>query len=268
MNVYGPGVQSLQKSPVNTGGLCSIAYCKWEDVETFPAPNQVSGIITTALQLKAGKTLYLCQAVDKGRSLEEEAKKDSAGSFMDILVTGTLAGTNTANILSLNSMRFHRWVLIVKDRAGQSRLVGNKDAGAEFLYKYDAEDATGSRKHTLKWNWQHSLSAPVYQSQAFQINIGGQIITAGSLTFIMRFIVGQAGAPMVNAQTLLVNAAFANKNLLVIASGSVLPVDDLTGAIDFTGSIARHIEKAFASTQINFVGGVVQDEIIEIYAWS
>lgn len=266
-NIY-KAVQPLQKSPVETGGLCQsapIAYFKIEDVLQWPSVNPATGIISTAIQLKPGKSIFLCQAVDKGRQYDEEEKTDSAGSYMDITVAGSLAGHNTANILTLEAMRFSQWGLIVKDRAGFYRLVGNADAGAKFSYKYSSGDGSGSRKVQLQWNWSNALSAPIYLSQTFNITLGGVVITAGKLTLIQRFKVGAVGAPMVDGDHLLTNAGFANKNLLVLASGLALPCDDGSGDIVFT--IERHYAKTYASDTVDFVGNVNQDEIIEIYAF-
>lgn len=268
MNIYAD-VNSLQKSPVETGGLCSVVYFKIEDVETWPAINPVTGIIDTAIVMKAGKSLYLCQAADKGRSYDEELKHDSRGDYMDILVTATIAGgTNTANILSLDAMKHHEWGMIVKDRGGFYRLVGNADKGAKFFYKYTSADGTTSRKTEVKWVWEYPNSAPVYNSTLFTVTIGGVIITAGRLTLIMRFRVGDAGAPMDDTDTTLTNPLFANTSLLVLADGIGLPVDDGLGAIDWAPLITRHVEKTFAGNIITFVGGVTDEEIIEIYAFS
>ncbi len=261
--------QSLHKAPViNPGGLCKIIYFRHEDVLLWPSINPVTGILSDAVQLKVGRLFYYCQATEKERSFSEENKEDGIGSYVEMEVSSRLAGNTSANVLSIDKMRFHRYGIIVHDRNGDQRLIGNEDSGAKFFSQFSTSDISGSRMRQVRWTWQHPLSAPIYQADAFVITIGGVTITAGSLQIIMRFRVGAAGAPMVDAQTLLSNAGFANKNLLVIASGLALVVDDLSGAIDFTGSVERHYEKTFAGSQITFVGGVTDKEIIEIYAWS
>jgi len=267
VNLYAP-IQTLEKSPVDTGGACSIRFIKWEDVEQWPVKNPLTGIVAASLTLKPGKSIYFCKAQDKGRSYSEESKNDSSGPFVDMEVTGTLAGSNSANALSFDAMKLHRWVVIFTDRNGVTRIIGNKDSGARFNFKYDSGDVSVSRKAQVRWTWSHAHGADLYGGQAFNISVGGNTITAGSLTLIMRFRVGAAGAPMTEASTTLTNAGFANKNLLVIAGGFALPVNDGSGDIDFTGSIERHYEKTFAGDTLNFIGGVADKEIIEIYAFS
>lgn len=266
-NVFQP-VLSLTKSPITVGGLCSIKLFKWEDVLIWPKINPFTGIIASAIQLKPGKSIYFLQAAEKDRTFSEDEKFGTEGPWFDISVTGILTGSSVSNTLSLKSMLFHKWGLIVEDRNGDARLIGDADGGATLSYNYSSGDAYSSRKRQVKFNWQYPMPAPVYIAQAFTITIGGVTITAGSLTLIMRFKVGAAGAPMMDGDTLLTIASIKNKNILLLADGMALINDDGSGQVDFTGSIIRHIEKPFLSDQIVFIGGVVQNEIIEIYAFS
>lgn len=264
MNVYKP-VQSLQKSPIEVGGLCSVMHFKWEDVQTWPAIDPQTGFITTAIVMKPGAVMFQSQLADKGRVYEETDKSEAAGPFITTEVNGILGGTNTANILSLAAMRYHRWGLIVKDRAGMLRLIGNKDFAAKFTYKYTTADPSGSRLVNITWSWDSPLPPAIYQSQQFLITIGGVTVAAGSLKLIIRFKVGQPSSPMQPGDTVYTNAAMANKRLLIIANGLVLPQDDFSGDIDWTGSIERHVEKAIDSDQMTIPGGVIKDEIFELY---
>jgi hypothetical protein len=92
----------------------------------------------------------------------------------------------------------------------------------------------------------------------------GYSVTLG-LKFIERFQVGTPGATMAAGDTTYTNAALVGKKVFVMASNLGLPVDDGSGAIDWTGSPVRRVQKSDAGNQITFVGGVVADEIIEIY---
>lgn len=264
-NVYTP-VTSLPRAPHYTSGICAIKYFKWEDVLVWPELNPLTGTITTSLQLKPGKSIYLASGLtDSTRRYEEAQKPDGAGDFFEMSCKGSLAGSSGQNFLTLAQMKHHQWGLIIEDRNGFNRLIGNKDSGASFSHNYGNGDA---RKTDVQWKWESPMPAPIYGGASFDITIGGITVTAGSLTLIMRFRVGAAGSPMNEGSTLLVNAGFVNKHLLVMADGIGLPVDDFSGAIDWTGSIQRHVEKAFASNTIDFKGSVVHNEIIEVYAFS
>lgn len=265
-------MQSLQKAPaIEPGGLCSFVIFKKEDVLNWPSKDPQSGYLATTVQLKPGKSFYLVAATDKDRTFTEELKRGPEGPYYEILLTGVLAGNTAANTLSIEQMQFSEWGAIVHDRDGISRLLGSEDSCAEFNNKYSPADISGSRKRSIAFTWQNSLPLPIYSAQGFTISIGGVPVTAGKLTLIMRFQVGRPGSPMDDGDTVLTNAAFANKNLLVLANGLAIPCDDDSGDIDWTtppASITRHYEKTFAADTITWVGAVNQDEIIEIYAFS
>lgn len=72
---------------------------------------------------------------------------------------------------------------------------------------------------------------------------------------------------MVDGDTVYSNPLLADRHLLFLVTGTALPVDDLTGSIDWSGSIDRHVEKAFNSDSANVVGAVMHNEIVEVYAF-
>ncbi|MGN6476262.1 MAG: hypothetical protein ACTHKV_03475 [Flavipsychrobacter sp.] len=269
-NIYLP-VNDITKAPrIYAGGICgAITFFRKEDVEAWPTINPQTGMVTSAITLKAGRSVYKCEATDKDKTFNEELKTGSVeGSYVDMAVTAVVTGNTVGNTLAIQAMKYSEYGLIVPDRCGIVRLIGNEDSGARFSYSYTTGDIDSTRKRSIKWTWQSPQEAPIYTATAFDIVVGGVPITAGTLTLIMRFRVGSTGAPMADGDTVLTNAELANLNLLILADGIGLPIDDGSGAINWTGVITRHTEKTFASSTITFVGGVIQDEIIEIYAWS
>ncbi|HYC27333.1 MAG TPA: hypothetical protein VEB42_00940 [Chitinophagaceae bacterium] len=266
-NVYLP-VQDLKKAPVETGGFCSLILFKWDDVDEWPEVNPQTGIIEKAIKLKPGGIYYLCQAVETGRTYTEEDKEGPAGTYTDIIIQATLAGNTSNNTLSIMTMRYHRWGMIINDRDKVPRLVGNMDSGAKLLTKYTPEDYYGSRRRDLKWSWSASQPLPQYGAKAFPLNIGGVVVVAGSMKLLEMFQVGAAGSPMADGQTALTKAAYANKRLLILVDGVALPCDDGSGNIDWAApenALRRRYQKTLASDTITFVGNVYYPEIIEIY---
>ena len=266
-NVHHP-VASLAEAPVKSPGVCSVKYFRWEDVLAWPAVNPETGILSSAITLKPGSYVYLCDAINPTKSFMESQRASSAGPYFENTIKGSLRGSTAAHFLTVATMLHHQWGLIVEDKNGVTRLIGNQDGGAELIYDYTTGQGTDSRKTELTWKWEHPLPAPIYTASAFNIVIGGEILTAGSLQLLIRFQVGATGAPMNEGDTLYINNALQNKNLLILVDGIGLPIDDFSGDVDWTGSIQRHVEKALSSNTINFVGSVNNDEIIEIYAFS
>lgn len=266
-NVHYP-VSALAAAPVKSPGVCSVKLFKWEDVLTWPDINPATGMISSSVALKPGKFIYLLESINPSREFSELEKKDAAGPYFEIKQTANLMGSSAAQILTLGTMMHHQWGLILSDKNGYQRLIGNQDSGADLVYDYNSGSGTESRKTPLVFKWEHPQPAPIYAGAAFDIVIGGEILTAGSLQLLIRFQVGASGAPMNDGDTLYINNAIQNKNLLILVDGVGLPIDDFSGDVDWTGSIQRHVEKALASNTINFIGSVNTDEIIEIYAFS
>lgn len=266
-NTYYP-VASLAIAPVRSPGVCYVKYFRKQDVLAWPTVDPQTGLLNSSITLKPGAFLYLCESIDPSRNFSENQKDTLAGPYFDMTIKASLQGSTAAHPLTLGTMIHNQWGLIVKDKNGVTRLIGNEDGGAEFIMDYASGSGSESRKTELTWKWQHTQPAPIYAADAFDIVIGGITITAGCIQFIKRFEVGAAGSPMNQGDLLYINNLLINKKALVIVDRQALPVDDLSGDIDWTGSIDRHIEKADTSNTINFIGSVMDKEIIEIYAYT
>lgn len=105
-------------------------------------------------------------------------------------------------------------------------------------------------------------------NELVSVVVGGVTIAASCLKVIARFRVGDFGAPMMEGDTAFFDLRLQGLNVLVFADSAYLNVDDGSGAVDYTGSIQRHIIKIKGDSRILFVGGVTAKEIIEIYAFA
>lgn len=266
-NVHYP-VAALAEGTVKAPGLCSIKIFRREDVLTWPSFDPETGVLASAITLKPGKLIYLLESTDPSRSFAENQKSGPGGYFTEHTVKATLRGSTAAHHLTIGTLMHHEWGMILKDKDGSTRLIGNQDTAADVLRDYTSGQATDSRKTELTFKWQHPQPAPIYTATAFDIVIGGETITAGCIQLIEQFEVGATGSPMNAGDTLYVNNDLVNKRILVTIDGMSPPVDYLDGAIDWSTSIDRHLEKALASNTITFVGSVANAEKISIYAIS
>ncbi len=267
LNVHYP-VAALAEGLVKSPGLCSIKIFRREDVLTWPAFDPETGVLASAITLKPGKLIYLLESTDPSRNFSENQKSGPGGYFVEHTVKATLRGSTAAHHLTLGTLMHHEWGMILKDKDGSTRLIGNQDTAADVLRDYTSGQATDSRKTELTFKWQHPQPAPIYTATAFDIVIGGEILTAGCIQLVAQFEVGASGSPMNAGDTLYINSSLVNKRVLVVVDGFSLPVDDGSGDIDWTGSIDRRVEKATASNTITFVGSVANAEKIYIYAIS
>lgn len=264
-DIYYP-VAALGAGSVKSPGLCSIKIFRREDVLTWPAIDPETGVLASGITLKAGKFIYLLGSIDASRRFTENQKSSNAGYHFETTVKAQLMGSSAAHHLTLGTLIHHEWGILVKDKNGVTRLIGNQDSAADLITDYDSGQGTESRKTDLTFKWQHPQPAAVYTAAAFDIVIGGEIITAGCIQLLASFEVGAAGSPMNDGDTIYINSAMTNKRVFITIDGMAPPIDDGSGDIDWTGSIDRRIEKAVASNTAVFVGGVKNEEKIYVYA--
>lgn len=79
---------------------------------------------------------------------------------------------------------------------------------------------------------------------------------------LMRFVVGAAGAPMNDGDDLLTHPGLENKYVQVFV-GNGMKIPEFVAGI----TAERYITKYFAEDEINFIGGVTKNEVIEVYTY-
>lgn len=250
-------MQHLRKPPsIKPGGLCKIYFFKIEDVETWPAIHQVDGVIKDSVVLKEGATLYICEATEKDKTFTEAGKESNLGDYMEMQVTTNLAGNTVNNTLGLAAMKYSQFGLIINDRNGEQRLIGNKDAGAKLIFTYTSGDLGSSRYRNLSWKYQHPLPAPIYMGGTVILDDESNVFSA--LTLLARFRVGAAGAPMEDGDTIYQNDLLINSQFIWLADGKA--IHQLSDDPD-----QRYASKTFFSDTITVHGGVTDGEVMEIY---
>lgn len=152
------------------GGICTLLAAKWEDIENWPGIDLATNMSDSAITLKAGKSWLLFYSSDTERSYSENLKPSAAGPYISHKIIAQVPGDSASNTLAMKAAQFHRYVLVVKDKAGMLRLLGNQDAGAEISHGYDSGTQQNSRKRTIDFTWDHSVSAPLLAAQTFTID--------------------------------------------------------------------------------------------------
>jgi hypothetical protein len=164
-------VQNLRKTlNIRPGGLCRILFFKKDDVLAWPEKHPGDGVIYDPIQLKAGAVFYTFQPADKERFFTEDSKSDTGGPFVEVTVNGRLGGNTLNYITSLDSMMHFEFGIIVIERTGEKRLVGNNDRGADVGFGYTSGDADSSRINNIKFTWKHSQRMPIYESDVILID--------------------------------------------------------------------------------------------------
>ncbi len=98
--------------------------------------------------------------------------------------------------------------------------------------------------------------------------INDQPVAIRTFKLFARFEVGATGALLDEGDELITHNKLADRNVLVLADGKPLPVDDGSGDVDWTGSIDRRVRKIKSDNELTFVGSVKTSEVIEIYTYT
>ncbi|HNX08232.1 MAG TPA: hypothetical protein PKL96_11665 [Bacteroidales bacterium] len=115
------------------GGCESFLFAPKEDILLIPAV--VDNVIAQEIQFLGANTFYLGAAIMDTLSFSEEQQDGDPGSSFKTEITGLVPRLTAAYLDLFNEMRRHRFVVLVKDNNGLSRLAGTKDAGMKFWFK-------------------------------------------------------------------------------------------------------------------------------------
>lgn len=172
LNAWFP-VQHMDRPPVEVDGLCYFYFCPVEDVLQWSGINPQTGTITDEIVLKEGKSWLRCNVIEGGRAYTEEQQEDPSGPFLSMKITGFLPGDSPANTYTASAMKYRQFAIVMKERTGIMRLLGNQYAGCDFSQAYTSADINGTRGRSLTFTWQNEDSAPLYLSA---VSIDGTII--------------------------------------------------------------------------------------------
>jgi hypothetical protein len=160
-NIY-TSIGSLTRPVVKNSGLCLIQFCKWEDVSQWPSIDPNTGICNTPIQLVPGANWNIFFAPDNDRAFTEQQQDSAPGSYYRVQVTGYIPGNDQATLQKIAPMPYHQYAMIVKDRDGLLRLIGDRDSGAEFVSNYTSGNQSSIRRRSITFSWETVNPCPVY----------------------------------------------------------------------------------------------------------
>lgn len=157
-------IQHLDKPAIHPGGLCEFFFAKLEDVEIWPQLNPQTSTYTEEVILRAGASWYRCQVIDPERDYKEESKTAEGGPYVDVRLAGFLPDDSPLNTVTIAGMMLHDYVIVLQERNGMRRLIGNEDAGAKFTHSYDSSDGDGTRGRQLVFTFKSTAPSGIYLS--------------------------------------------------------------------------------------------------------
>lgn len=155
-------LKNLDKPPIRVGGICYFYFTPWENVLQWPDINPLTGSCIGDVVLKGDKKWYRCQVINPNKAYTEKHSSSDAGNYMQCEVTGFLPDDQPDIAYSMNEMRYHHFAIVIVERNGIKRLIGDQFYSAYFSYDYDSSDDSGVRGRKISFSWMSQDSAPVY----------------------------------------------------------------------------------------------------------
>jgi len=107
----------------NLGGNQSFSFIPFSDVALIPRP--ISGMVSSSISLNNGCSWFTGYSTNDYLSFDSQQVINENGSFYETKVSGFYPKPSAAFIEYLYSIRNQRFILLVKDNNGRTRIVGS-----------------------------------------------------------------------------------------------------------------------------------------------
>lgn len=133
---------------VHTGGIFNLQVVPREWVTNEIEIDFTTNTILTPLILEEGREWLTLQLVEDSLSYSEKPKSNAAGSYYEIS-TGGLLNYHDADLLQLlETLRYHEFIVLTKDKRKQYRLVGTITNGMILQITHDEDEQNGGTSRT------------------------------------------------------------------------------------------------------------------------
>lgn len=155
-------ITDLKKLPINVSGLCQFLYVPVDEVAQFPEVDPVNNTALSPVVLKAGRNWRTLKGIDKGQALSIAPKSDTGGDYIESAATAFHPDSDVLSESQFFKLKQFDYLLMLKERNGMIRIIGNEYAGAQFSYDYTSGEASSQRGHNLSFNWQSIFPPLIY----------------------------------------------------------------------------------------------------------
>lgn len=122
-------------------GICQVKIVPREWLTDPWVADFLTGKVIDEILLEPDRSFITLELVPDSYEFEEKPKSNRGGSYFEVTVQGNLNNITPALLASLETVRYHELVAILKDKQRRYKVVGNKEAGLAFRFA-NKEDAT------------------------------------------------------------------------------------------------------------------------------
>lgn len=144
-------------------GICQIKIAPIEWMNTLLIIDFLTGSIKNNVSFIAGKNFISLELIPETYDYIEKPKTNKQGSFYEISLSANTNNISVENLQILNTYRHHQFILLAKNKQGQLKLIGNKDAGMIFNFgNKETNNNGGTQLVTVDFNMDLEDPAPFY----------------------------------------------------------------------------------------------------------
>lgn len=158
-----PVYESLPiKEGLHNGGICAIEIIPTEWLPANPVMDFNTGKIISVIN--PTNPWLLLSFIPRSYEYTETPKQSSSGTYYEITATGVLNNIDAAMRQRLETLQYHQHIIQLKDRAGNIKLIGTKDRGADVQITYNYSNTSGGMQTaTFSLYFESEQSPPYYE---------------------------------------------------------------------------------------------------------
>lgn len=147
--------------PESIGGCRTFSFTPVKFIEFIPEP--VNGIIDSDIRFFPDGRMYQGYSTKGVLSFSETAKITPSGLIYTVIMKGFSPGNNEGMVALFDMMAKNRFVLLVTDNQGVTRLVGSKKEPLSFTADFSTGINPGDRMgYTYAFEGNLTSPSPVY----------------------------------------------------------------------------------------------------------
>lgn len=175
----------IERGEDNFGGIQTIYYAWWRDVESWPGT--VGNTLEGDIVLKAGKVWYELEYVLETARFDEEASEGQHGATKRLGLSGFIPKDDASKAYALQNLEGGEFIVAFLDNNGKLKVAGNEDIALNFNYQFGSQDQL-SRRNGYLFNFEGNSHLKSY-------------FYNGDITTIAGPITPPAGSPILIGET-------------------------------------------------------------------
>lgn len=122
-------------------GICEIQIVPREWLQDPYTVDFNTGKVIDQILLEADRNFITLEFTPESYEFDEKPKSNRGGSYFEVQVQGNINNITPELLVTLETIRYHEMVAILKDKQRRLKVVGNKDTGLVFRFA-NKEDTT------------------------------------------------------------------------------------------------------------------------------